>query len=88
VRLWSSAAGAAADEVNRLWQAFLRRFDIEHAFRLLEQVLGWTAPKIRDPKAADRRTWLIIACYARLRLARTLTAGLRLPGSGPGRMAA
>jgi hypothetical protein len=29
VWLWSSATGAGADEVDRLWQAFLRRFDLE-----------------------------------------------------------
>jgi hypothetical protein len=29
-------------EVDRLWQAFLRRFDLEHTFRLFRQVLGWT----------------------------------------------
>ena len=27
--LWSSRAGASAAEVDRTWQAFLRRFDIE-----------------------------------------------------------
>jgi DDE superfamily endonuclease len=32
----------------------------EHTFRLLEQVLGWTAPKIRGPAPADRWTWLLI----------------------------
>ena len=32
-------------------------FDLEHTFRLFKQVLGWTAPKIRDPPAADRWTW-------------------------------
>ena len=83
VWLWSSRTGAVAGEVNRLWQAFLRRFDIEHTFRLFKQVLGWTAPKIRDPRAADRWTWLIIACHAQMRLARTLTADLRLPWQKP-----
>src|SRR5260370_1195727 len=29
VWLWSSATGAAPDQVDRLWQAFLRRFDLE-----------------------------------------------------------
>jgi len=32
----------------------LHRFDLEHTFRLFKQVLGWTAPKIRDPQAAPR----------------------------------
>jgi hypothetical protein len=49
VWLWSSAASATPAEVDRRWQAFLRRFDLEHTFRLFKQVLGWTAPKIRDP---------------------------------------
>jgi hypothetical protein len=83
VWLWSSATGLGADEVDRLWQAFLRRFDLEHTFRLLKQVLGWTTPKIRDPHAADRWTWLILAAYAQLRLARPLAADLRLPWERP-----
>jgi hypothetical protein len=81
--LWFSAAGAAPGEVGRLWQAFLRRFDLEHTFRLFKQVLGWTAPKIRDPAAADRWTWLIIACHTQLRLARPLAADLRRPWEKP-----
>jgi hypothetical protein len=66
---------------------FLRRFDLEHTFRLFKQVLGWTAPKIRDPAAADRWTWLTITCHAQLRLARPLTDDLRLPWERPARRA-
>ena len=51
--------------------------------RLFKQVLGWTAPKIRDPAAADRQTWLIIIAYAQLRLARPLAADLRQPWERP-----
>jgi hypothetical protein len=83
VWLWSSATGAAPAEVDRLWQAFLRRFDLEHTFRLFKQVLGWTAPKIRNPEAADRWTWLIITCHTQLRLARPLADDLRLPWERP-----
>jgi hypothetical protein len=85
VWLWYSRAGAAPGEVDRAWRAFLRRFDLEHTFRLFKQVLGWTAPKIRDPAAADRWTWLIIACHAQLRLARPLAADLRRPWERPAR---
>jgi hypothetical protein len=81
--LWWSATGALPAEVDRCWQSFLRRFDLEHTFRLFKQVLGWTRPKIRDPAAADRWTWLIIAAYAQLRLARPLAADLRLPWERP-----
>jgi hypothetical protein len=83
VWLWSSRAGAADDEVNRAWQAFLRRFDIEHTFRFMKQQLGWTRPKLRDPAAADRWTWLVIAAYAQLHLARDLAADVRLPWQQP-----
>jgi hypothetical protein len=81
--LWSSRAGTTAEEVDRTWQAFLRRFDLEHTFRFLKQVLGWTRPRLRDPAAADRWTWLIIACYAQLYLARPLAADIRLPWQRP-----
>jgi hypothetical protein len=81
--LWQSRTGATAADVDRLWQAFLRRFDIEHTFRLFKQTLGWTAPKLRDPEAADRWTWLIIACHTQLRLARGLAEDLRRPWERP-----
>ena len=83
VWLWFSRTRAAPGEVDRLWQAFLRRFDLEHTFRLFKQVLGWTAPKLRDPAAADRWTWLIITCHTQLRLARPLADDLRLPWERP-----
>jgi hypothetical protein len=83
VWLWCSVTGAPPAEVDRLWQAFLRRFDLEHTFRLFKQVLGWTTPKLRDPAAADTWTWLIITAYAQLRLARPLAADLRLPWERP-----
>jgi hypothetical protein len=81
--LWSSRAAAGEEDVNRAWQAFLRRFDIEHTFRFLKQQLGWTRPKLRDPAAADRWTWLVIAVYAQLWLARDLAADIRLPWQRP-----
>jgi hypothetical protein len=83
VWLWWSATGALPAGVDRCWQAFLRRFDLEHTFRMFKLVLGWTAPKIRDPQAADRWTWLIITAHAQLRLARPLADDLRLPWERP-----
>jgi hypothetical protein len=163
VWLWWSRTRAHPGDVDRCWQAFLRRFDLEHTFllqessacrmmlrlralrrafathlvgvvlvvvagqkpgqrgpatctttsrgdggwmtrplparsvrtpvctgldprrriRLFKQVLGWTAPKIRDPGAADRWTWLVIACHAQLRLTRDLAADLRRPWERP-----
>jgi hypothetical protein len=79
VWLWTSITGATGADVDRWWQALLRRFDLEHTFRLFKQTLGWTAPKIRTPAAADRWTWLVVAAHTQLRLARPLAADLRRP---------
>ncbi|MFD7015775.1 NF041680 family putative transposase [Streptomyces sp. NPDC059928] len=83
VWLWWSGTDATPQDTNRLWQTYLRRFDIEHTFRLLKQTLGWTTPKIRTPEAADRWTWLILAAYTQLRLARPLAADRRRPWEQP-----
>ncbi|WP_329307602.1 transposase [Streptomyces sp. NBC_01260] len=83
VWLWWSGLDATEAEVDLLWQAFLRRFDIEHTFRLFKQTLGWTCPKIRSPEAADRWTWLILVVFTQLRLARPLAADLRRPWEKP-----
>ncbi|WP_233160849.1 NF041680 family putative transposase [Actinophytocola xanthii] len=79
VWLWHSGIDLNPVMVDLLWQAFLRRFDIEHTFRMLKQTLGWTSPKLRTPEQGDRWTWLILAAYTQLRLARGLAADLRRP---------
>ena len=83
VWLWTSITGATAADVDRWWRAFLRRFDLEHTFRLFKQTLGWTTPKLRGPEAADRWTWLLLAAHTQLRLARPLVADLRRPWERP-----
>jgi hypothetical protein len=75
--LWHTAPAGTLFDLDLLWKTYLRRFDLEHTFRLLKQVLGWTAPQIRTPEQGERWTWLILAAHAQLRLARTLTADLR-----------
>ncbi|MET7845784.1 NF041680 family putative transposase [Streptomyces sp. NPDC005356] len=83
VWLWCSANAATPVDVDRWWQSFLRRFDLEHTFRLLKQTLGWTAPKVRHADSADLWTWLIIAAHTQLRLARPLAEDLRRPWERP-----
>jgi hypothetical protein len=77
--LWYSATATTAGQVDRLWQMFLRRFDLEHTFRFLKQTLGWTTPRLRAAESADRWTWLVTAAYTQLRLARHLVEDLRRP---------
>lgn len=79
VWLWSSRTDLDTKQVDRCWQMFLRRFDLEHTFRMLKQTLGWTAPRIRTPQAADRWTWLILVAHTQLRLARPLAEDRRRP---------
>ncbi|MFI6056427.1 NF041680 family putative transposase [Streptomyces violascens] len=83
VWLWWSGIDATPADVDRCWQSFLRRFDIEHTFRAIKQTLGWNRPRLRDSQAADRWTWLIIAAYTQLRLARPLATDLRRPWEKP-----
>lgn len=64
--------------------------DLEHTFRRFKQTLGWTAPKLRSPQAADRWTWLVLAAHTQLRVARPLAEDLRKPWeppAKPGRLA-
>ena len=81
--IWASAPDAGDHLVRVLWQAYLRRFDLEHTFRFLKQQLGWTRPLLRDPAAADRWTWLVICAWTQLYLARSLAAATRLPWQRP-----
>ncbi|GIE82043.1 hypothetical protein Aph02nite_79930 [Actinoplanes philippinensis] len=77
---WSKIDATDAD-LNRCWRAFLRRFDIEHTFRLLKQTLDWTAPRLREPAAADRWTCRVIAAHTQPRLARPLAQACAGPGN-------
>lgn len=80
--LWLWLAGPDPD-LEICWQAYLRRFDIEHTFRFLKNTLGWTTPRLCTPEQADTWTWLIVAAYTQLRLARGLVEDLRLPWERP-----
>ncbi|QGU07171.1 Transposase DDE domain protein [Corynebacterium occultum] len=70
-------------EVDHWWSMYVRRFDLEHTFRFLKQALGWTRPRLRDPAAADRWTWLILVAHTQLLLARPLARDHRLPWHKP-----
>src|SRR5215211_5451376 len=56
---------------------------IEHTVRFCKQTLGWTMPRPRHPAQADRWTWLVLAAYTQLRLARAIAADQRLPWERP-----
>jgi len=77
--LWLWWSGEGMPDLDLVWRAYLRRFDIEHTYRFVKNTLGWTTPKIATPQQADLWTWLVIATYTQLRLARGLVGDLRLP---------
>jgi len=79
--LWWSGPGEA--DLERCFRAYLRRFDIEHAFRFVKGTLGWTTPQLCTPAQADRWTWLVATAYTEFRLSRGLVANLRLPRERP-----
>jgi hypothetical protein len=81
--LWSSVPEAGEQHLAGLFFAFCRRFDIEHTFRFLKQTLGWTRPRIRAAAAGELWTWLVLAAYNQLRLARPLAGQLRRPWEKP-----
>jgi hypothetical protein len=77
--LWWHGPEGIEPDLDLLWKAYARRFDLEHTFRFLKQTLGWGAPRVRHPGQADRWTWLVLAAFAQLRLARAHVADQRLP---------
>jgi hypothetical protein len=77
--LWWAGPEGVAPDLELIWRAYVRRFDLEHTFRFLKQSMGWTTPRVRHPEQADRWTWLILAAYTQLRLARRCVLDLRLP---------
>jgi len=84
-KLWLWWSGQGETDLDLIWRAYCRRFDLEHTIRFLKQTLGWTTPRFRHPEQADRWTWLVLAAYAQLRLARVWVDDRRLPWERPQR---
>jgi hypothetical protein len=81
--LWWHGPEGTTPDLDLLWRAYVRRFDLEHTLRFLKQSMGWTTPRVRHPEQADRWSWLIVAAYTQLRLARERVADLRLAVGTP-----
>src|SRR5215218_5948317 len=81
--LWLWWAGPGELDLDLAWRAYIRRFDLEHTIRFAKQTLGWTTPRPRTREQADRWTWLVLAAYTQLRLARQVVCDQRLPWQRP-----
>jgi|SRR5215217_1193609 len=77
--LWWHGPEGMEPDLDLIWRSYVRRFDLEHTFRFLKQSMGWTTPRVRHPEQADRWTWLVVAAFTQLRLARACVADQRLP---------
>ena len=77
--LWWHGPEGKVPDLDLIWRAYVRRFDLEHTLRFLKQSMGWSTPRVRHPEQADRWTWLVVAAYTQLRLARERVGYLRLP---------
>lgn len=77
--LWLFWHGPGKPDLSVVWQAYIRRFDLEHTIRFAKQTLNWTMPRLRLPEQADRWTWLVLAIYTQLRLIRPWVRDKRLP---------
>ena len=84
-KLWLWFSGEGEPDLDLLWRAYVRRFDLEHTIRFLKQTLGWIAPRVRHPEQADRWTWLVLLAYAQLGLACSCAEDRRLPWERPQR---
>lgn len=82
--LWLAwIGGPLPTNLLELWRWYQCRFIVEHGFRFAKHDLGWTTIRPRQPKAADRWTWLLSGAVWQLWLARLLLADLRLPWEQP-----
>lgn len=82
-KLWLWWHGEGEPDLGLLWRGYVRRFDVEHTVKTFKSRLGWTTPRVRHPEQADLWTWLILAAYTQLRLARGVVADRRLPWEKP-----
>jgi hypothetical protein len=82
-QLWLWWRGPGTPDLDLVWRAYVRRFDLEHTLRFGKQVLNWATPRVRHPEQADRWTWLVVAAYTQLRLARSAVCDRRLPWERP-----
>ena len=77
--LWLFWHGPGKPNLSVIWQAYIRRFDLEHTIRFSKQTLAWIMPRLRSPQQADLWTWLVVAAYTHLRLVRGWVRDKRLP---------
>ncbi len=52
--LWLVWVGNSVPSLELIWQQYLRRFAVDHWYRLLKQRLHWTLPQLSTPQQCER----------------------------------
>jgi hypothetical protein len=77
--LWLVWVGIQMPSLAEIWQLYLRRFTIEHWYRLAKQTLHWTVPKLSTPEQCERWSNLMPLLTWQLWLAKDVVTEIRLP---------
>jgi hypothetical protein len=77
--LWLIWIGESMPPLAEIWQLYLRRFGVDHWYRLAKQRLYWTLPKFSTPKQCERWSDLMPMITWELWLARDLVKDRPLP---------
>lgn len=81
--LWLAYLGSARPALETLGLIYLRRFAIEHWYRLSKQRLHWTRPQLHSTPATERWSFLMILMSWQLWLARNDCTDAPLPWQPP-----
>lgn len=77
--LWLIWIGEQMPPLTQIWQLYLRRFGVDHWYRLAKQRLHWTLPKLSTPKQCERWSDLMPMLTWELWLAREIVQDRPLP---------
>ncbi len=81
--LWLAWLGETMPPLTTLWQKYLRRFALEHWYRLAKQRLYWTHPQLSSTPASERWSHLMPLLTWQLWLARAECIDSPLPWQAP-----
>ena len=77
--MWLAFVGLKMPALTEVWRLYLRRFAIDHWYRLAKNRLHWTVPQLSTPAQCDRWSDLMPIVTWQLWLARHLVAQRPLP---------
>lgn len=81
--LWLAWLGQVMPALQGLWRIYLRRFALEHWYRLTKQRLHWTQPQLSSNQALERWSLLVVLMTWQLWLARNECIDSPLPWQSP-----